>query len=57
MSERLEPTERPEMKNAFGLPIYEISDVVVDREIEAVIQTAAKRLRSLQSLRPYLALV
>jgi ubiquinone/menaquinone biosynthesis C-methylase UbiE len=38
MSERFEPTERPEVKNAFGLPIYEIKDVLVDREIEAVIQ-------------------
>lgn len=38
MSEHFEPTERPEVKNAFGLPIYEIKDVLVDREIEAVIQ-------------------
>lgn len=38
MRERFEPTERPEVKNAFDLPIYEIKDVLVDREIEAVIQ-------------------
>lgn len=38
MREIFEPTERPEVKNAFGLPIYEIKDVLVDREIEAVIQ-------------------
>lgn len=38
MSEHFEPTERPEVKNAFGLPIYEIKDVLVDGEIEAVIQ-------------------
>lgn len=38
MGETFEPTERPEVKNAFGLPIYEIKDVLVDREIEAVIQ-------------------
>lgn len=38
MQETFEPTERPEVKNAFGLPIYEIKDVLLDREIEAVIQ-------------------
>jgi ubiquinone/menaquinone biosynthesis C-methylase UbiE len=38
MSEYFKPTEQPERKNVFGLPIYEIKDVLADREIEAVIQ-------------------
>lgn len=38
MREPSGPTERPAIQNAFGLPIYEIKDVLIDREIEAVIQ-------------------
>lgn len=39
IGERSEPTKRPEVQNAFGLSIYEIKDVLSDREIEAVMQT------------------
>jgi len=39
MTEFHKPTKRPAVKNAFDLPIYEIKDVLLDPEIEAVIQT------------------
>ncbi len=38
MRETFEPTGRTGLKNAFGLPICKIRDVLADREIEAVIQ-------------------
>jgi SAM-dependent methyltransferase len=42
MTEYFKPTEKSEVKNAFGLPIYEIKDLLADREIEAVIHTMCR---------------
>lgn len=39
MSETFAPLEQPKPKNIFGLPIYEIKDVLTDPEIDIVIHT------------------